>query len=674
MIDVEVPKTAQKGKLVVRWTPDTTNGAKKEAEPEVIEGKGADDDANMIYYGGAKCPHFSQGDSKWGSRELGSSSSISAKGCAITSVAMVLKYYGRNVNPGTLDRYLDANDGYDKNSVKWGVSFKCGESEDLPEITFSKFERSKANFASVLDDRIKNNLPTIAQVDYGSDANTKGNHFVVIVGRTKDGYIMNDPATRRGDGASDPRADNIVETTRRKQGYEIVSLRLFDVTDPEKKEEVAPPPPVVAEKPEPDKKGEKESEPVEVVFHLEIGQLNPIQEKAPDRKCVSGVQQRLNNLGFDAGCVDGVFGSLTKAAIRRFQRKFDLKVDGNSTSAVQEKLYEIHDQPGTAGPKKKDDPPAAVDPKKSPVPAKPTEPSKPAKKKEGFDKWDQYREGKYLTLPHPDYEHKSYKKKPKLKKFDKDLPATHIDKSHVPEDEIAAYIIVSDEEADYIYSHADYEKRVARQEEKLGDRKKAEKAVVKKLKGKLRGNRKRFGTTVLLFNKDKVLIDETFTGSIGPGTGASSYYTCGGLATGVYDWKTHRHKSRYAALHCTQNGQGWKLPTAGPNNNNKNFRGKSGGKTVARALFPPHRTAQNFAGAINFHASGRYTRASIGCLNIDRTGGEEIEYRKFMSHLPKGTKGKLFVRRYGDKWSTVSSDPVLKELVDQAAGKVEAWS
>lgn len=39
---------------------------------------------------------------------------------------------------------------------------------------------------------------------------------------------MNDPATRHGDGYLTPEADNIIELTTRKQGYEIVQLDWFD--------------------------------------------------------------------------------------------------------------------------------------------------------------------------------------------------------------------------------------------------------------------------------------------------------------------------------------------------------------------------------------------------------------------------------------------------------------
>ena len=57
--------------------------------------------------------HFSQGDRRWAERTLERDTSIRREGCAISCIAMILNFYGRNVTPGTLDRYLDENNGYD---------------------------------------------------------------------------------------------------------------------------------------------------------------------------------------------------------------------------------------------------------------------------------------------------------------------------------------------------------------------------------------------------------------------------------------------------------------------------------------------------------------------------------------------------------------------------------
>jgi hypothetical protein len=81
-----------------------------------------------------------------------------------------------------------------------------------------------------------------------------------------------------------------------------------------------------------------------VTWDLKIGALNPIMELAPDKWCIPGVQQRLNNLGFDSGPVDGIRGPLTTAAVKRFQGTFGLTVDGlPGQGETQPKLQEVHD-------------------------------------------------------------------------------------------------------------------------------------------------------------------------------------------------------------------------------------------------------------------------------------------------------------------------------------------
>jgi N-acetylmuramoyl-L-alanine amidase len=52
---------------------------------------------------------------------------------------------------------------------------------------------------------------------------------------------------------------------------------------------------------------------------LKIGHLDPIIEPDGREAIISGAQARLNNLGYDCGDVDGVCGTRTKAALKRFQ-------------------------------------------------------------------------------------------------------------------------------------------------------------------------------------------------------------------------------------------------------------------------------------------------------------------------------------------------------------------
>lgn len=55
---------------------------------------------------------------------------------------------------------------------------------------------------------------------------------------------------------------------------------------------------------------------------------------------VKELQQKLNELGYDCGQVDGIFGSDTKAAVRAFQSAYNLSVDGIAGQKTWEALEE----------------------------------------------------------------------------------------------------------------------------------------------------------------------------------------------------------------------------------------------------------------------------------------------------------------------------------------------
>jgi hypothetical protein len=95
---------------------------------------------------------------------------------------------------------------------------------------------------------------------------------------------------------------------------------------------------------------------VPITWKLRIGKLNPIKqedpEEAPDQDCISGMQQRLNNLDLNSGPVDGILGENTKAAIKAFQTLYQVNVikgqefETEALTKTQEKLFEVHDKAG----------------------------------------------------------------------------------------------------------------------------------------------------------------------------------------------------------------------------------------------------------------------------------------------------------------------------------------
>ena len=73
-------------------------------------------------------------------------------------------------------------------------------------------------------------------------------------------------------------------------------------------------------------------------LNFQFGYLDPVDE-------LSGIQKRLNNLGYDCGTEDGTLNESTTQALLAFQRASDLPRTGETDAATKEKLEEIHDVP-----------------------------------------------------------------------------------------------------------------------------------------------------------------------------------------------------------------------------------------------------------------------------------------------------------------------------------------
>lgn len=96
---------------------------------------------------------------------------------------------------------------------------------------------------------------------------------------------------------------------------------------------------------------------VPIVWDLRIGALNPVCEDAPDQYCVSGVQQRLNNININTALIDGINGPNTTAAIKSFQELAGIldsvpKAGVPDKAKTQEKLRKVHDGPAPVHPAK----------------------------------------------------------------------------------------------------------------------------------------------------------------------------------------------------------------------------------------------------------------------------------------------------------------------------------
>ena len=70
-------------------------------------------------------------------------------------------------------------------------------------------------------------------------------------------------------------------------------------------------------------------------YDLKVGDLNPISR-------VSGVQQRLKNLGYYRGGVDDDYGPVTRSAVLRFQESQGIKATGVADEETRKELEQQH--------------------------------------------------------------------------------------------------------------------------------------------------------------------------------------------------------------------------------------------------------------------------------------------------------------------------------------------
>ena len=152
-----------------------------------------DDDGRKFPTSRDGTPIYRQGDPQWGGRRLGTSSSLAAAGCAMTSTAMaVSKITGKTINPGEMDAWLDKHGGYAGNGLIWGKAAQMGG-----------LGASKAGFNfSTINKQVDAGRPVVIGVDYKAGSNGGANgtdHWITVTGRGREGgknvYYANDPAT-----------------------------------------------------------------------------------------------------------------------------------------------------------------------------------------------------------------------------------------------------------------------------------------------------------------------------------------------------------------------------------------------------------------------------------------------------------------------------------------------
>ncbi|MFQ6119992.1 MAG: NosD domain-containing protein, partial [Methanosarcinales archaeon] len=145
----------------------------------------------MVFTGNIACanimldvPIYKQGSpSSWNNDQLGTCTlTIGSDGCAITSIAMVFKYYGVQTDPRDMNNWLKQNNGYSSGClVKWDVA--AGRSGGTVQWA-GRYSADLNRINSELD----NGYPVIAEFRLSGRK-----HFVVITGYSGSTYYINDP-------------------------------------------------------------------------------------------------------------------------------------------------------------------------------------------------------------------------------------------------------------------------------------------------------------------------------------------------------------------------------------------------------------------------------------------------------------------------------------------------
>ncbi len=145
----------------------------------------------------AAAPFFSQRDPRWANNRLGNSSSqtIGTWGCQMTCNAMFAAFKGNDIDPGRM------------NSIMWNQRIYVqgfytpwnAAAQVFPNVNFVRFinyDQRTQQITQLIDQHLAQGLPVLVNVDNNPRTayNTGEQHWVLVVHRNGDDYLMNDPA------------------------------------------------------------------------------------------------------------------------------------------------------------------------------------------------------------------------------------------------------------------------------------------------------------------------------------------------------------------------------------------------------------------------------------------------------------------------------------------------
>lgn len=131
---------------------------------------------------------LSQRDTRWASHKLGYSSyTIGGYGCLITAISMILNWYGKSTDPAQLNDALVRVGGFTGANLYWNAIAQV-----QPDVYLAKSIDCYYIPAPLheIDALLADDVPVLVHVLLNGLQ-----HWVLIVGKAGDDYIMNDPWT-----------------------------------------------------------------------------------------------------------------------------------------------------------------------------------------------------------------------------------------------------------------------------------------------------------------------------------------------------------------------------------------------------------------------------------------------------------------------------------------------
>jgi hypothetical protein len=154
-------------------------------------------------------PRFAQDDPRWADDELGPApSTMGEEGCAVSAAAMVLAFYGQDIDPGRLNAFLSDSGGYTPQG--WLYWEKAADYH--PGLVRHAYEDLPSYF--LIDSNLERGNPVIIRIHLPNGVT----HFVVIAGKDGFDYLIQDPASGGVNGVY----------PLRKLAPEIEALRFYE--------------------------------------------------------------------------------------------------------------------------------------------------------------------------------------------------------------------------------------------------------------------------------------------------------------------------------------------------------------------------------------------------------------------------------------------------------------